>query len=693
MRVVSTVLPRLAVLLAAVVVPMAVGAPGLAVAAVPEGAEWTQAWIDEADGTQLHVDVLRPKGLPADAKTPVIAIVSPYLGHAKAGESVAGDPTATPGPSPRFNDLIEGAKLFERGYTVILVDLRGSGGSSGCLDILGPGEQADITAAVEWAAAQPWSTGRVGMYGKSYDGNTGMAGAALRPKGLEAVVAQQVTPDRYRSSYSGGVRYLQSLAYPSVSYGSGAELGFTVTDDPGYTLNSAANSADCQAGLAGHYSGDPTTDFWTSRNLVAKGRGSTVPLLMTHGFLDTNTNIGGGAIEAWNGMAGDRRMWLGWWDHVRGNDLVDDRLAMGRSGWFDEVVRFYDHHLKRLPQSSAPTGADPRVAIQTGDGTWRNETSWPPADADRFALPIAAGSYADDGDNVGSQDAGAGAGGLGASSGVGGRGTWTTTPPLPHPAHLAGIPRLTVDLGVTLPATNLVANVYDVAPDGMATMVSRGARLVDAAGPAELQLYPSDWRFAPGHRIGLLLSGANAEAWIHTPTLGAVEVRGGTLELPLLRYTRTVDLPGASAPRLEEYAKAAPFAVAAETLAAAERREAVPPAQTARPASAAPAPVPAVAPKPTGRLTVRLALRRRRGGDGRKRLVTITGTAPRGSLVKLTVLRGRKVIARRTRTAPQGRYTARVMTGGTTRGLRVRATTRLGTTVLRAQAAPRKRAR
>ena len=39
---------------------------------------------------------------------------------------------------------IEGAQLMERGYTFVMVDLRGFGGSTGCLDWAGPGEQADV---------------------------------------------------------------------------------------------------------------------------------------------------------------------------------------------------------------------------------------------------------------------------------------------------------------------------------------------------------------------------------------------------------------------------------------------------------------------------------------------------------------------------------------------------------------------
>ena len=73
---------------------------------------------------------------------------------------------------------------MERGYTFVMVDLRGFGGSSGCLDWAGPGEQADVVNAVKWAASQSWSSGKVGMYGKSYDGVTGLIGANPQPAGL-----------------------------------------------------------------------------------------------------------------------------------------------------------------------------------------------------------------------------------------------------------------------------------------------------------------------------------------------------------------------------------------------------------------------------------------------------------------------------------------------------------------------------
>jgi uncharacterized protein len=559
--------------------------PASASAAVPAGADYEERYIPTSDGETLHVDLLRPKGVTE--RTPVIAILSPYLGH--SGGGTAADPTAE-GPSERFNDFFEGARVFERGYSVAMVDLRGSGGSSGCLDILGPGEQEDIKTAVEWAAKEPWSNGRVGMYGKSYDGNTGVAGAALRPQGLHAVVAQQVVGDRYSGSYSNGVRYLQSLAYPGPSYGVGAELGWTFSDGPEYALNSFSQSADCQARLAGHYNPDKSTDFWQSRDFVKKGKGSTVPFLMTTGFLDANTNIGAKAIDFYNGLAGEKRLWLGWWDHVRGNDTVDHddddqtpaKLAMGRAGWFDEVMRFYDKHLKGIQ----PAVQDPSVVVQDSDGRWRSEQSWPPSDAQLVTAKLRGGNFIDDGNNLGSKDLDAGAGGAATSSGTPyrtGFGDWTISEPLPHTAHLAGVPKATVDVVAAKPDADVAVNVYDIAPDGMATMVTRGASLVSAAGEG-VPMYPAEWTFAPGHRIGVLISGANAEAWLHQND-EVLSVEGGEIQLPFLRTRRSSDQPGEPAPRLAEYRKTAPFPVARSVLDQPAAPGLVPPAQVDPPAA------------------------------------------------------------------------------------------------------------
>jgi predicted acyl esterase len=547
-------------------------APAARAADVPEGARWSEATITAPDGTELHADILRPAHLAEDARTPVILSIGPYFNHAgqvgAAGpiQGATYDPVSPPsGPSDRFHDLVEGGRLMERGYTFVMVDLRGFGGSTGCLDWSGPGEQLDVVTAVEWAAEQPWSTGRVGMYGKSYDGLTGLIGAAHEPEGLEAVVSQEPVYDLYRYLYSNRVRYANSLGTPAL-YDLIAGTPGPLAGDPGYTASSLNDlqRPGCPAlNWLDQQNDDPEAEYWQQRDFIDRVEGSKVPVFLTQGFLENNTKPDG-AFETFGNLAGDKRAWFGMWDHVRGNDTDEDgRLLMGRAGWFDEVMRWYDHHLK-----GGPAPKDPRMVIQTSDGTFRSEQAWPPADARDRVSALNAGTYTDDGENNGT--------GSGAGNGI-----WTVSTPLPHDAHLAGIPRVAVDVTVQAPRANLVANVYDIDPDGEAILVSRGTTRVDESGVVELDLLGNDWKLPRGHRVGVLLSSSNSEWWLHVPTMQTVEIASASVRLPFLRRARTKRIAGEPAVKLEEYREQAPFTVDAETIAAAEREDfALPPRMT-----------------------------------------------------------------------------------------------------------------
>ena len=98
---------------------------------------------------------------------------------------------------------------------------------------------------------------------------------------------------------------------------------------------------------------------------------------------------------------------------------------MGRAGWFDEVMRFYDRFLK----GAAPAVADPPVAVQTNDGKWRSEAQWPPADKSLFTTALRAGSYDDTAQSypTGSED-----------DPTSNSGVWTVSKPLPYDLHFAG---------------------------------------------------------------------------------------------------------------------------------------------------------------------------------------------------------------------------------------------------------------
>src|SRR3954454_3102552 len=326
-----------------------------AAAPPPPKAKWSQEYIHESDGTTLHADVLRPANLPDDAKTPVILSIGPYFNHSgQTGalgpvEDTPFDPVTSNGPSSRFYDYINGAKIFEKGYTWVQVDLRGFGGSSGCLDWAGPGEQADVKTAVEWAAGQPWSTGKVGMYGKSYDGVTGLIGIKQQPKGLAAVVSQEPVYDLYRYLYMNRTRYLNSVATPNL-YNVIAATPGPITDQLAYNLNSVVGTPPgCEPeNFLAQQEQNHGASYWKPRNLITGLRGKKTPLFLTQGLLENNTKPDG-LREAYAAVKGPKRAWMGMWDHVRGHGRdpdLNNRLKMGRPGWFDETMQFYDRYLK-----------------------------------------------------------------------------------------------------------------------------------------------------------------------------------------------------------------------------------------------------------------------------------------------------------------------------------------------------------
>jgi putative CocE/NonD family hydrolase len=573
-------------------------APAAAGAAdVPAGAAWTQATIPSTDGVKLHADILRPKGLGPNDRTPVILSIGPYFNHAgqtgPAGpvEGTTYDPVGpSTGPSDRFLDFINGAHLMERGYTYMMVDLRGFGGSSGCLDWAGPGEQADVVNAVEWAAKQSWSTGNVGMYGKSYDGVTGLIGVDRRPQGLKAVVAQEPVYDLYRYLYGDGIRRLNSLLTPAL-YDVIAETPGPLANDPSYNANAANEPPGCPATNFADQAGNPDhgSSFWQPRNLIPGANGSDVPLFLTQGLTENNT-VADGTAQYLQSHTGYERAWLGPWEHVRGNetcpkpdgtpdplglngnpaDCPPGRLKMGRHGFFDEVMRFYDQFLR----GQAPAVADPPIAVQTNDGKWRAEDQWPPADSSGYRTALRPGTYEDQGQ--------ANATGSGAEVGV-----WTISPALPYDVHLAGSGRVVVDVAAGAPNANLVVDLYDLAPDGTGPLITRQGHLITKDGPIAMDLWSADWKLAAGHRIGVKVADSNGDWWIHQPTFRTVTVKGGSVTLPFLAYTRPDTIEGDPGVQLRRYL-ADTVSVPAATISSSESKDfAIPPAMGPRPVMAA----------------------------------------------------------------------------------------------------------
>jgi putative CocE/NonD family hydrolase len=128
------------------------------------------------DGVTLKADIYRPK---ADGKYPVLLQRTPYD---KRGAQTFG------------------MKAAERGYVVVVQDVRGRYTSEGDFYTF-KNEMNDGYDTVEWVAALPYANGKVGMFGGSYVGATQMLAAISNPPHLSGI-APMVTASNYHDGWT-----------------------------------------------------------------------------------------------------------------------------------------------------------------------------------------------------------------------------------------------------------------------------------------------------------------------------------------------------------------------------------------------------------------------------------------------------------------------------------------------------------
>jgi uncharacterized protein len=167
--------------------------------------------IEMDDGVVLRADVFRPDG---DGRHPVILSYGPYAkglafqeGYPNQWERmVSQHPDVEAGSSNRYQnwEVVDPEKWVPDGYVCVRVDSRGAGRSPGRLDPFSPRETTDLAACIEWAAQQPWSTGKVGLNGISYYAMNQWHVAGLRPRGLTAMCAWEGASDWYRDAVRHG---------------------------------------------------------------------------------------------------------------------------------------------------------------------------------------------------------------------------------------------------------------------------------------------------------------------------------------------------------------------------------------------------------------------------------------------------------------------------------------------------------
>lgn len=134
------------------------------------------------DGTRLATDVYRPAlgGAPVPGRFPALVERTPYDKGA-----------------PRF--VVHARFFAEHGYVVLIQDVRGRGGSEGEWYAFAR-EAPDGYDTIEWAAAQPWCTGKVGTMGTSYMAATQSAAATLNPPHLATMFVTEGPSNYYSCS-------------------------------------------------------------------------------------------------------------------------------------------------------------------------------------------------------------------------------------------------------------------------------------------------------------------------------------------------------------------------------------------------------------------------------------------------------------------------------------------------------------
>ena len=321
----------------------------------------TSLYLPMRDGTRIAVSLHRPSkdGKPVEAGLPVIWHNTLAIDAARTGAPPHGLATLT-----------------RQGYVVAVVARRGNGASFGTRrgyeDFT---EGFDAYEVTEWLAAQPWSDGKVGMFGCSNTGEAVMHAIAARPPHLAAAWAGCFAWDRFDGHTRGGI-IAQFGTGPSRTVEQDLQTNPVQGDESKTLLRQAAEEHLLSTNLLELMKGMPYRDsystlvmsrFWYEVSLGAVAdqvKRAGVPLYVQGGWLDDFRTQG---LVTMANLPGTRVV-IGPWRHCRneGFDLQSEQL------------RFFDHHLKGIDTGIA---ADAPIHYFTmhgpKDGVWKSTAAWP----------------------------------------------------------------------------------------------------------------------------------------------------------------------------------------------------------------------------------------------------------------------------------------------------------------------------
>jgi uncharacterized protein len=346
------------------------------------------------DGVRLRADVFRPA---SGGPHPVLVQRYPY----STRDGIM---------------LMFGQQIAAQGYAVVVQSCRGRFGSEGDFSPFFP-DVDDGYDTVEWAAAQPWSNGKVGMYGVSYSGMTQWTAAIAGPPHLVCIAPMTCTWDWTVGGwyFSPGVLTLglavlwsaQMTAYEAERRGVAApvpvfaEVARMMDEgglaDPDAMAELMAIQPPAAQPLYDHRPlrdveglrelaawfrewcdhPDPSDPYWRPISGPDHAAAIDLPILHVAGWYDYFIK---GALEAYTTLAADdgQRLIVGPWNH----NGMQVRPDADPATWmfFDfgpdsPTMRFFARHLKgEYPDDEV----EPPVRIYVmGENAWRDEQEWP----------------------------------------------------------------------------------------------------------------------------------------------------------------------------------------------------------------------------------------------------------------------------------------------------------------------------
>lgn len=347
----------------------------------------TTQYLPMRDGVRLAVSVTRPanaQGVVAPGKFPVL-----WTGTL----SIPAPGVAEPGQGQGMQGLRAMSMMAQHGYVVVQVARRGNGPSFGPRRGYNDRTEAlDAYELIDWMAEQPWSTGKVGVYGCSNTGDAAMHAVTVGNPNLKAAWAGCFSFEKYDGFLRGGI---------FANWGTGPERTLEQVmantpvqgDEAKVLLRQAADSQQGQPPLAEMWRGMPYRDSWTDATrsrfwyegsvasyLKAMQR-SGAALYVQGGWRDDLRNQG---FVTQANMPGSRII-VGPWGHCENGDF---NLAA-------EAHRFFDLHLKGL--TTTGLAAQDPVQIYTVNAPagreWKSSKVWPlpGARATRYHLTMGPG--------------------------------------------------------------------------------------------------------------------------------------------------------------------------------------------------------------------------------------------------------------------------------------------------------------